>query len=33
VQSGTAHFGAVEILPEILDWLKARQAAELAEVR
>ncbi len=33
VQSGTAHFGAVEILPEILDWLKARQAAELADAR
>lgn len=25
VQSGTGHFGAMEILPQMLDWLKARQ--------
>jgi pimeloyl-ACP methyl ester carboxylesterase len=25
VQSGAAHFGAVEILPQMLDWLKSKQ--------
>lgn len=29
VQSGSAHFGAVEILPQILGWLKSKQDQEV----
>jgi pimeloyl-ACP methyl ester carboxylesterase len=32
VQSGAAHFGAVEILPQMLDWLKSRHESQLGEV-